>query len=132
MIEILSQFDLSLSDVASAIWTVILIPLIAWVKTAVNSWTETKKIDKYTDMLMDAAETTVKDLYQTVVDELKGTDEWTADKQEEILSLAKTKIIVALSTDAYQVLSAANTDFDEWIASVIEAKLYDLKQSTIA
>ena len=41
--------------------------------------------------------------------------------------ITKDKIIFALSSSAYDCLKAANMDFEEYLDSLIESVLYDLK-----
>ena len=69
----------------------------------------------------------VKDVYETIVKDIKGTDEWTDDKKEEVRKIAKDKIIFALSSSAYECLKSANMDFEEYIDSLIESSLFELK-----
>ena len=45
--------------------------------------------------------------------------------------LAKTKTIYALTTSIYQSLKAANSDFDEYLDSLIETAIYDLKRANV-
>ena len=111
----------------TTVWTVILLPLATVIGTKINAIAKANKIEKYTNMLYTAAETVVKDLQDSVVKDIKGTDEWTDDKKEEIKQIAKNKIIFALSTSAYDCLKMANADFDEYLDSLIESSLFDLK-----
>lgn len=114
-------------NLLSAIWTIILVPTFTWTGKQLHDWAKTKKISKYTDMLYDAVENVVKELYQTVVSNIKNTEDWTPAKQAEIKEIAKTKIIAAITTDGYNFLRAVNNDFEVWLESLIEASLYDLK-----
>ena len=50
----------------------------------------------------------VKDVYQTVISSVKGTDEWTDAKKTEVLELAKTKLLASLSSEGYKFLKGAN------------------------
>lgn len=111
-----------------AIWTIILVPVLTWAGKQLHDWAKSKKLDKYTDMLYDAVTAVVKDIYQTIVQEIKGGDQWTDEKKAEVFELAKSKIIAALSTDGYKFLKTVNTDFDDWMGSLIESALYDLKK----
>ena len=45
----------------------------------------------------------------------------------EVKELAKIKALHALTNSAYQVLKAANNDFDEYLDNLIGTVLYDLK-----
>lgn len=125
MQELLSNIDWM--QLFQAVWTIVLVPVFTWTAKQVHDWAKAKKIDKYTDMLYVAVSKIVKEMYQTIVDEIKGTDDWTAEKQKEILEIAKTKIIAAITNDGFKILNEVNADFEEWLTSLIEAELYDLK-----
>ena len=60
----------------TTVWTVILLPLATVIGTKINAIAKANKIEKYTNMLYTAAETVVKDLQDSVVKDIKGTDEW--------------------------------------------------------
>ena len=112
----------------TTIWTVILLPLATVIGTKINAIAKANKIEKYTNMLYTAAETVVKDLQDSVVKDIKGTDEWTDEKIEEIRQKAIDKAIASMSYEGYKILKEANSDFDSWVDSIIRAKLYDLKK----
>lgn len=119
------------AELLQTIWTVVLIPLFTWIGKEIHDWAKTKKLEKYTDMLYQAVINVVKELYQTTVDSIKDTDEWTPEKQAEVKEIAKTKVIQSLTTDAYNFLKTVNVDFDQWIDSLIEAVVYDYKPMTV-
>ena len=79
-------------------------------------------------MLYEAAEIVVRDIQQSIVDNIKNTDEWTEEKIEEIRKLAINKAIASMSYEGYKILKEANSDLDSWIDSIIKAKLYDMKK----
>lgn len=112
----------------TTVWTVILLPLATVIGTKINAIAKANKIEKYTNMLYTAAETVVKDLQDSVVKDIKGTDEWTDEKIEEIRQKAIDKAIASMSYEGYKILKEANSDFDTWVDSIIRAKLYDLKK----
>lgn len=114
----------------TTIWTVILLPLATVIGTKINAIAKANKIEKYTNMLYTAAETVVKDLQDSVVKDIKGTDEWTDEKIEEIRQKAIDKAIASMSYEGYKILKEANSDFDSWVDSIIRAKLYDLKKES--
>lgn len=130
MNDLLSSLDWS--AVLQTLWTVIIVPLALWIKSQIQSYVKTKKISKYTEMLYTAIENVVKDVQVSIVDDIKGTDEWTEEKIAEIRQIAIDKAIASMTSEGYQLLTEANSDFENWIDSVIRAKLYDLKQSTKA
>lgn len=125
MQELLSNIDWM--QLFQAVWTIVLVPTFTWAAKQVHDWAKTKKIDKYTDMLYSAVSKIVKEMYQTIVNDIKGTDDWTTEKQKEILEIAKTKIVAAITNDGFKILNEVNSDFEEWLTSLIEAELYDLK-----
>lgn len=114
----------------TTVWTVILLPLATVIGTKINAIAKANKIEKYTNMLYTAAETVVKDLQDSVVKDIKGTDEWTDEKIEEIRQKAIDKAIASMSYEGYKILKEANSDFDTWVDSIIRAKLYDLKKES--
>ena len=125
MNEVLKGIDWN--QFISTLWTVVLLPIITYVGVQINDYAKAKKIDKYTDILYRNVSNAVKDVFETVVKDIKGTDEWTYEKQEEVKNLAKAKAISALSTSVYQGLKTANKDFDEYLDSLIGTALYELK-----
>ena len=114
----------------TTVCTVILLPLATVIGTKINAIAKANKIEKYTNMLYTAAETVVKDLQDSVVKDIKGTDEWTDEKIEEIRQKAIDKAIASMSYEGYKILKEANSDFDTWVDSIIRAKLYDLKKES--
>ena len=122
--------NLDWGTLLTTVWTVILLPLATVIGTKINAIAKANKIEKYTNMLYTAAETVVKDLQDSVVKDIKGTDEWTDEKIEEIRQKAIDKAIASMSYEGYKILKEANSDFDTWVDSIIRAKLYDLKKES--
>lgn len=121
------------NQVIYTIWTVVLLPVVTYIGTEINAYAKAKRIDKYTNILYRNVLDAVKDVYETVVKDIKGNpDLWTEDKQNEVKELAKTKAVAALTTSAYQALKAANEDFDDYLDSLIGTALYDMKNMNIA
>nr|DAO30169.1 MAG TPA: hypothetical protein [Caudoviricetes sp.] len=107
----------------SAIWTVILVP----VGTQFYKYLQSKKLNKYGVILYEEVKKAVKSVYETSVKDIKGTDDWTHERQEEIKELAKTKAIQALNSVIYRSLKEANADFNDYLDSLIGTALYDVK-----
>lgn len=110
-------------ELLSAIWTIVLVPIL----TKLYSYLKDKKLDKYADILYAEVKKAVKSVYETEVKDIKGTDDWTPAKQEEVKNVAKEKAIQALNTIVYKTLKEANTDFDSYLDSLIGTALYDVK-----
>lgn len=107
----------------SAIWTVILVPI----STQIYKYLKTKKLDKYALILYREVKNAVKSVYETEVKDIKGTDAWTEDKMNEVKEIAKQKAIQALNQSVYKCLKEANSDFEDYLDSLITTSLYDLK-----
>ena len=127
MVEFLAAVNWE--PILKVIWTAIILPFLLWAKGKVNDWAKVRKIEKYTNLLMDAADVVVKDLQEEIVKECKGTEEWTDEKIAEVRQIAINKAIASMTYEGYKLLSEANSDFEDWIDSIIRAKLYDLKQN---
>ena len=127
MVEFLAAVNWE--PILKAVWTVIILPFLLWAKGKVNDWAKVHKIEKYTNLLMGAADVVVKDLQEEIVKECKGTEEWTDEKIAEVRQIAINKAIASMTYEGYKLLSEANSDFEDWVDSIIRAKLYDLKQN---
>ena len=126
MTEILTSINWE--PIFQAIWTAIIVPFLLWAKEKISDWAKIRKIEKYTNLEMDAAEVVVKDVQEEIVKNCKGTEEWTEEKIAEIRQIAINKAIASMTYEGYKLLSEANGDFEDWVDSIIRAKLYDLKQ----
>lgn len=115
------------AEVLSAVWSLILLPIIVYIGTAVNEWLTAKKLDKYGKILYEEVVKAVKSVQETVVTDIKGTDAWTDEKKAEVCELAKTKAVQALSSIAYRSLKEANDDFEAYLDSLIGTALFDIK-----
>ena len=110
-------------ELLSAIWTIILVPIL----TKLYSYLKDKKLDKYANILYAEVKKAVKSVYETEVKDIKGTEDWTPEKQTEIKTVAKEKAIQALNTIVYKSLKEANSDFEDYLDSLIGTALYDVK-----
>ena len=126
MKEILTNLDYQ--EVIITVWTVIILPILTYAGTQINDWLKAKKLDKYTNILKENVEIAIKDVQANFVDELKGTEKWTDESKELALQMAKDKAIYALSDSIYKALLLANADFEDYLTTLIESKLYDLKK----
>ena len=102
MTDVLKEIDWN--QVIYTVWTIVLLPVITYIGAQLNAYAKAKRIDKYTDILYENVVKAVKDIYETVVKDIKSTSDWTYAKQNEVKQLAKTKAVAALTTSAYQIL----------------------------
>lgn len=107
----------------SIIWTSILVPIGKQIYDELKA----RKLDNYATIFYDEIVKAVKSVYETTVKDIKGTDDWTDEKMEEVKEIAKNKAIQALSSIAYKTLKEANSDFEEYLDSLIGTALYDVK-----
>ena len=110
-------------ELLSAIWTIVLVPIL----TRLYSYLRDKKLDKYANILYAEVKKAVKSVYETEVKDIKGTEDWTPEKQTEVKTVAKEKAIQALNTIVYKSLKEANSDFEDYLDSLIGTALYDVK-----
>lgn len=127
MVKILENYE-QYKWIIDIVWTAILLPLFTYAWSQFSEYAKSKKMDKYVDLLKDGIENAVKDVQSTYVEKKKNTENWDEAAKAEALQLAKDKAIFALSDSAYKALKLANEDFDAYLETLIEAKLYDLKK----
>ncbi len=118
------------AQVIDTIWAAVLLPIITCIGARIMDAAKARQLDGYADILYRNVVAAVKDVYETTVKDLKGTDAWTPEKQAEVKEIAKAKAIHALTRSAYQCLSAANSDFEQYLDGLIGTALYDLKNNT--
>lgn len=125
MKDFLSSLDWN--SILITLWSAILLPIITKIGLTINDYLKSKKLDKYGNILYEEVKKAVISVYEGVVKDIKGSDEWTDEKKQEVRELAKTKTLQALSTIVYKALKEANEDFDEYLDSLIDTALYDVK-----
>ena len=107
----------------SAIWTIVLVPI----GKVIYDYLKSKKLDDYAKILYEEVLKAVKAVQQAIVDDIKYEDDWTDEKKEEVREIAKDKAIQALSSIAYRALKEANEDFEEYLDSLVDTALFDIK-----
>ena len=106
----------------------------AWLVAQIGKTQQLKTINAAVDELTNAAETTVLELQQTVVDGLKEASEDGKLTQEEITNLGKLLLegsMAKMSDSAMNVLKAANVDINAIITGVGEALIARIKRDDI-
>lgn len=127
MKEVLLSLDWN--QVIYTLWSVILLPVLTYVGKQIHDYAKERKLDNYTEILYKNVVNAVKDVYETIVKDIKETSDWTEDKQHEVKELAKNKAISALTISMYQALKLANNDFEEYLDGLVGTALYDLKRA---
>lgn len=105
------------------IWTGVCIPI----GKAIYDWFKAHKLDKYADILYKEVKNAVKGVQESIVKDIKGTEGWDDETKDYVRELAKTKAKQALTTTAYKCLKEANDDFEEYLDSLIDSAIFDIK-----
>lgn len=125
MSDILQSLNIDWITLISTVWTVILVPI----GKQIYDWLKSKKLDKYANVLYAEVVKAVKGVYESVVKDIKGSEDWTDEKKYEVRELAKTKVKQALSTSALKCLQKANEDFETYLDSLVDTALFDIKNN---
>lgn len=120
-----------LSQIILSVVGVIVTGLAAWAVSKLTSFIDSKiKDTKAKGLLNDAVGVVtrvVKETYQTYVENLKNQNLFDKAAQEKALVAAKEKIKNQLPKETMDYINRNYADFEEWLTTSIEAKLYDLK-----
>lgn len=119
---------INFQEVLACIWSAIILPVITYIGREIYQWLKSKKLGKYAEILETSMEHAVKEIYESVVKDIKHTELWTKEKQDEVKEMAKQKAIEGLSNTMYNVLKQANGDFEEYLDTLVGKTLYDLKK----
>ena len=107
----------------------------AWLVTQIAKSQQLNTINTAVDELTNAAETTVLELQQTVVDELKEVSADGKLTQEEITELGKLLLkgtLEKMSDSAMNVLKAANVDINAIVTGAGEALIARIKKGELS
>ena len=87
-------------------------------------------LKNFLNIALSSIQTAVKSTYQTYVESIKGTEDWTTDAQQAALDAALETAKASLSSDVQEYIKTTYGDVDTWIKTQIEATLYDLKNTS--
>ena len=107
----------------------------AWLVTQIAKSQQLNTINTAVDELTNAAETTVLELQQTVVDGLKEASADGKLTQEEITNLGKLLLkgtLEKMSDSAMNVLKAANVDINAIVTGAGEALIARIKKGKLS
>lgn len=114
----------------------ILTGFISWGLTALVKWLSTKTKNKeilgLVETITTVVNTAVKATYQSYVEGLKGTDAWTKEAQEAALKMALETAKQQLTMEALKYIEEQHGDIDDYLKSLVESILYDLKNGKTA
>lgn len=118
---------------------VLLIPILTAVATILVSllnkafaeWqrkNEWARLDKYIAEAERATIQAVQAVFQTMVENVKGTDGWTEEYIKEVLESAKARTLAGLTQSAKWALTEVYADVDLWLDTKIHSELEELKR----
>lgn len=86
--------------------------------------TEVKYLNRFEKMVEDA----VNEVQQTYVENMKAVDLFNSDAQVNAFNMVKTNVANMMNDEMQAIVYDAVGDFDEYIRSKIEARVYKMKQ----
>lgn len=120
-----------LLNVLATVVTCIILPLISFLGVKLTQWLNTKIKDEKGQALIgqavDIVLNAVRSVFQTYVESLKNSGNFTNEAQKIAFNLAKNLVLKQLSEDAKNYISKNYGDLEEWIRNQIEASIYKLK-----
>lgn len=120
-----------LLNVLSIIVTAIIIPVISFLGYKLTQFLNTKiKDEKTASFLSQASDivlSAVRSVFQTYVESLKNSGNFTAEAQKIAFNLAKNIVLKQLSEEVKTFIITNYGDLDEWIRNKIEASINLLK-----
>ena len=122
---------MDIKSILISIGTAVIFALVSWGLTLLTTWLRTKiknkKIAELLSSILNIVTNAVKVVYQTYVENIKGTDEWTVDAQKKALQMALEKAKKQLSKDTIKFIEDTYGNLDDYLTNLIEATLYNLK-----
>lgn len=111
--EILTQVTISLLGI-------VITTVSGYVIALINSKIKDEKMKKILNDALNVVSNGVDFVYQTYVEELKGTDLWDKETMKEASNRAMEYIKVNLTADAKAFITKNGKDIAEWIKEQIE------------
>lgn len=111
--EILTQVTISLLGI-------VITTVSGYVIALINSKIKDEKMKKILNDALNVVSNGVDFVYQTYVEELKGTDLWDKEAMKEASNRAMEYIKVNLTADAKAFITKNGKDIAEWIKEQIE------------
>lgn len=98
----------------------------------INTKLKDGKLKTLLNGIFNIVDSGVKCTFQTIVQGIKGTTEWTSEKQDEVLKLTIDAVKSQLSKPMLDYIKKQTADgnIDKWISTQIHADLYNLKNTS--
>lgn len=114
-------------EIAAAVLAALGSWVLVKVKALINTKIKNQKAQALLQAATDGIAAVVKATYQTYVQAIKGSPEWTAEAQKKALRQATEAAQAQLSAEVKEYIQNNFGDVETWIKAQIEATLYDLK-----
>ena len=122
-----------LLNILATMVTCIILPLISFLGVKLTQWLNTKIKDEKGQVLMkqavDIVLNAVRSVFQTYVESLKASGNFTGDAQKIAFGLAKNIILKQLSEDVKSYIATNYGDLEDWIRNQIESSINQLKNA---
>lgn len=114
-------------EIAAIILTALGSLVLAKVKTLINTKVKNAKIAELLTRTTNIVASAVKTTYQTYVEGIKGTDQWTIEAQKAALLNALSIAKAQMTNEVKAQIESMYGNIDEWLTAQIESTLYELK-----
>lgn len=123
---------MDIKSILLSIGTTVVFALVSWGLTLLTTWLRSKiknkKIAEMLSSILNIVTNAVKAVYQTYVENIKGTEEWTVEAQKKALQTALEEAKKQLSKDTIKFIEDTYGNLDDYLTNLIEATLYNLKK----
>ena len=113
-----------LLNILATVVTCIILPLISFLGVKLTQWLNNKIKDEKGQALIgqavDIVLNAVRSVFQTYVESLKNSGNFTNEAQKIAFNLAKSLVLKQLSEDAKNYISKNYGDLEEWIRNQID------------
>lgn len=121
------------STIIMGVITAVVLPLLGLAGDALIKWIKSKTKNETTANMLSAASTivlnAVRAVFQTYVEALKKSGEFTAEAQLVALRKAKDIALEQMSEEVKKYLTDTYGDLESWITTKIEATINALKNA---
>ena len=121
------------TNVIVVLLTTIVLPLITYLGVKVNQYIQDRikgeKARRILTNISDLVNTNVSSIFQTFVQELKESNTFDKEAQNDAFVNAREQIFNSLNLECKKFISENFGDINQWITAKIEATIYELKKN---
>ncbi len=120
------------NELIAMIVQAVLVPLIIWgiveAKRYLTAKIKNVEVERILEQATDAAQKCAAEVGQTYVDNIKGTDKWTAENQQKALGLAMAKARAMLTQEGINLLQETTGSVNGYLQAAIEEAVREQKK----